>query len=136
MKKTIISLLTLMHFLCISVFAQEKPNFQIMNFKYSEIGKATKATACFKKGNAVFGNVYKDSDGKYKLLLSNVEMLEDEKGYDNSIRGWFRPNMPINEFLELLSEYGAIHHSFLVYDVEIKALEYFGKLLNLEVVKI
>ena len=79
---------------------------------------------------------YKDSDGKYKLLLSNVEMLDDEKGYDNSIRGWFKPNKPINEFLELLSEYGAIHHSFLVYDVEIKALEFFGKLLNLEVVKI
>ena len=118
------------------VVAKEKPNFKIVNFNYAEIGKAPKATACFKEGNAVFGNVYKDSDGKYKLLLSNVEMLEDVDGYENSIRGWFRPNMPINEFLELLSEHGAIHHSFLVYDVEIKALEYFGKLLNLEVVKI
>lgn len=116
--------------------AQEKPNFQIANFKFAEIGKAARAYACFKKGSAVFGNVYRDCDGKYKLLLSNVEMLDDEPGYGNAIRGWFRPTLPINEFLELLSEYGAIHHSFLVYDVDIKALEYFGKLLNLEVVKI
>ena len=86
--------------------------------------------------NRVFGNLFKDGDGKYKLLLSEVEMLDDEVGYDDTIRGWFRPNRPINEFLELLSEYGAIHHSFLVYDVDIKALEFFGKLLNLEVIKI
>ena len=116
--------------------AENKPEFRIEKFIYSKIGKTAKAYACFKKGQAVFGNLFKDGDGKYKLLLSEVEMLDDEVGYDDTIRGWFRPNRPINEFLELLSEYGAIHHSFLVYDVDIKALEFFGKLLNLEVIKI
>ena len=116
--------------------ADAKPDFLLENFPYSELGKACKAYVCFKKGQAVFGNLYKDADGKYKLLFSDVEMLEGEEGYDNKIRGWFKPNRPINEFLELLSEYGAIHHSFLVYDVDIKALEFFGKLLNIEVVKI
>ena len=95
-----------------------------------------KGFAEFKKGPAVFGNVYKDEDGKYKLLLSEVEMLDGEPGFENSIRGWFKAKMPINEFLETLSEYGAIHHSFLVYDVDIKALEYFGKLVGLGVNKI
>ena len=113
-----------------------KPEFSLEDFPYSPIGKVAKAYSCFKKGKAVFGNLFKDGDGKYKLLFSEVEMLDEVSGFEKSIRGWFRPNRPINEFLELLSEYGAIHHSFLVYDVDIKALEYFGKLLNLEVVKI
>lgn len=116
--------------------ADAKPDFMIDAFPYADIGKAAKGYACFKKGQAVFGNLYKDADGKYKLLLSDVMMLDGESGYENKIRGWFKANRPINEFLELLSEYGAIHHSFLVYDVDIKALEFFGKLLNLEVVKI
>ncbi len=113
--------------------ADAKPDFLLENFPYSKLGKATKAYACFKKGPAVFGNLYKDGDGKYKLLFSKVEMLEGESGYETKIRGWFKANRPIPEFLELLSEYGAIHHSFLVYDTDIKALEFFGKLLNIEV---
>ena len=31
---------------------------------------------------------------------------------------------------EKLSENGAIHHSFIVYDTDIKALEFFGNLLT------
>ena len=113
--------------------ATGKPSFAIEKFNYAPVGKANKAYAGFKKGQAVFGNLYKDSDGKYKLLLSDIEMLDDEPGYDNKIRGWFKANCHIDEFLEKLSEYGAIHHSFMVYDVDVKALKYFGQLLGLEV---
>ncbi len=113
--------------------ASDKPLFAIEKFSYAPVGKANKAYACFKKGQAVFGNLYKDADGKYKLLFSNVEMLDDEPGYDDRIRGWFKANCHIDEFLEKLSEHGAIHHSFLVYDVDVKALKFFGQLLGLEV---
>lgn len=116
--------------------ACNKPVLEKSNFVYTDAKFALKGFAEFKTGNAVFGNVYKDSDGKYKLLLSSVEMCEGEQGFDHSIRGWFKPNKPIGEFLEELSEYGAIHHSFLVYDADIKALEYFGKLVGLGVNKI
>ncbi|MBE5750415.1 MAG: hypothetical protein E7346_06070 [Clostridiales bacterium] len=116
--------------------ADKKPVMVEQGFPYTDAGNAVKALACYKSGPAVFANVYKDSDGKYKLLLANVEMLPEIPGFENSIRGWFRPERPIDEFLEVLSEYGAIHHSFLVYDVNIKAMEYFGKLIGLEVYKV
>ena len=116
--------------------ANAKPVMECSPFVYTDAKEALKGFAEFKSGKAVFGNVYKDSDGKYKLLLSDVEMLDGEPGFESSIRGWFKTKMSVAEFLETLSEYGAIHHSFLVYDVEIKALEYFGKLLGLEVNKI
>ena len=116
--------------------ATDKPVLEKSNFVYTDAKLAVKGFAQFKTGNAVFGNVYKDSDGKYKLLLSNVEMCEGEPGFEHSVRGWFKPNKPVAEFLEELSEYGAIHHSFLVYDVNIKAIEFFGKLVGLGVNKI
>jgi L-arabinose isomerase len=116
--------------------ANAKPVLIRSPFIYTDAADAVKAVAEFKTGAAVFGNVYKDEDGKYKLLLSEIEMVEGEPGFESSIRGWFKANKPINEFLEELSEYGAIHHSFMVYGVDIKALEYFGKLVGLGVNKI
>ncbi len=116
--------------------ANAKPVLERSPFIYTDANDAIKGFAEFKKGPAVFGNVYKDEDGKYKLLLSNVEMLDGEPGFESSIRGWFKTKMSVAEFLETLSEYGAIHHSFLVYDADIKALEYFGKLVGLGVNKI
>jgi L-arabinose isomerase len=116
--------------------ANAKPVLIRSPFIYTDATDAVKAVAEFKTGAAVFGNVYKDEDGKYKLLLSEIEMVEGEPGFESSIRGWFKANKPINEFLEELSEYGAIHHSFMVYGVDIKALEYFGKLVGFGVNKI
>lgn len=113
--------------------AKDKPVMKSYNFPYSDIANVVKSVAEFKQGNAVFGNLYKDCDGKYKLLLSKVKMVEGEPGFEDSIRGWFTPEIPIEDFLYKLSELGAIHHSFLIYDADVKALKYFGKLNNIEV---
>lgn len=113
-----------------------KPVLEYSKFVYTNAEHAIKGFSEFKKGPAVFGNLYKDADGKYKLLFANVEMVDGVPGFEHSIRGWFKAEKSVAEFLETLSEYGAIHHSFLVYDVDIKAMEYFGKMLHLEVNKI
>lgn len=107
------------------------------DFIYTNIGFCFKGLAEFKSGKAIFCNVYKDVNEQFKLLVSDVEMVNvNTNEFDGSIRGWFTPSVPIAEFLEKLSEYGATHHSFLIYDVDIKALEFFGALLGVEVVKI
>jgi L-arabinose isomerase len=113
--------------------AKDKPVLKACDFPYSDIAHVVKSLAEYKQGKAVFGNLFKDSDGKYKFLFSNITMVEGEKGFEDSIRGWFVPdNLTIDEFLYKLSEYGAIHHSFMIYNVDIKALEYFAKLLGFE----
>ncbi len=116
--------------------ATDKPEIVEHRFPYTDAVNPISANACFKAGKAVFGNLFKDCDGKYKLLVSDIEMLEEEKGFEESIKGWFKPSIPVDEFLEKLSEHGAIHHSFIVYDVNLKALEFFGKLIGLEVVRV
>lgn len=117
--------------------AKEKPQIVESEFSYTDAGYCFKGLAEFKSGKAVFCNVFKDKGEEFKLLLSDIEMVNvDTHDFDDSMRGWFIPPIPVPEFLEKLSENGATHHSFIVYDTDIKALEYFGELLNLKVVRI
>ncbi len=117
--------------------AKDKPKLTENGFPYSEAGYCFKGLAEFKRGKAIFCNVFKDKGEEFKLLLTDIEMVNvDTHDFDGGIRGWFIPNIPVPEFLEKLSENGAIHHSFIVYDTDIKALEFFGDLLNLKVVRL
>jgi len=100
-------------------------------------GNPVVAYGCFKGGSAVFANVYRDADG-FKLLVSPVEMKEPE-GVDNfggKVRGWMKPSMPITEFLEKISIAGVTHHSVLIYDATPEQIDFFGRLLGLEVVRV
>ena len=117
--------------------AKDKPVLTESGFSYTDAEFCFKGLAEFKSGKAVFCNVFKDRGEEFKLLLSDIEMVNIEThDFDDSMRGWFIPPVPVPEFLEKLSEHGATHHSFIVYDTDIKALEYFGELLNLKTVKI
>ena len=117
--------------------AKAKPVLTETVFDYTDAEFCFKGLAEFKSGKAVFCNVFKDKGEEFKLLLSDIEMINvDTHDFDGNVRGWFIPPVPLPEFLEKLSEYGATHHSFIVYDTDIKAMEYFGELLNLKTVKI
>ena len=45
-----------------------------------------------------------------------------------------KPRMPLGDFLEKISRAGVTHHSSLVYNATLEELEFFGKLLGLNVV--
>lgn len=59
---------------------------------------------CYCAGEAVFVNVYCDGNG-YHLLLSPVSMekVACDDRFANKVRGWMRPKMPLERFLEGLS---------------------------------
>lgn len=106
-------------------------------FAFTSAGFCFKGLAEFKSGSAVFCNVFKDVGDEFKMLISGVEMVSvSTNEFDDSIRGFFKPNCNIDEFLEKLSEHGVTHHSFLVYNVDIKALEFFGNLLDMKVITV
>ena len=65
-----------------------------------------------------------------------MEEPADVDNFQNKIRGWMRPNMPISDFLEEISRAGATHHSSLVYGATPNELEFFGKLIGVKVVKV
>lgn len=90
--------------------------------------------ARLRAGKAVFANLYDDGRG-YRLLLAPVTMEapECEDKFVAKMRGWLKPEMPIEAFLEGISRVGATHHSMLIYDTSVEALSYFGDLLGIPV---
>lgn len=93
-----------------------RPALKEMPFIYGEAKNPVIGYARYRKGKAVFVNLFRDAEG-YKLLVAPVTMEEPvgEDRFASSMRGWMRPAMPVGEFLEALSRAGATHHSALVY---------------------
>lgn len=108
-----------------------------MDFIYGDAENPVVGYARYRKGDAVFINLFNSPDG-YKLLVSPVKM-EEPKGEDafvGRMRGWMRPPMPTADFLRRISEEGVTHHSALVYDTTPEAIAYFGRLLGLPVIRL
>ncbi len=115
---------------------RDKPKLSIGAFRFTDAGTMAKTAGAFKDGKAVYCNVFRVEDEKFVMSVSEVEVSYVEGQVEGAVRGWIRPKMNIAEFLEKLSEHGAIHHGFMVYDVDVKAMKSFGKTLGMEVVEI
>ena len=112
----------------------QKPEIKEIPFVFGEADDPVVCYGCYKSGEAVFVNVYRDED-KYNMLISPVEMLDNEGDkFAGTVRGWMKPKMPLGDFLEKISRAGVTHHSSLVYNASLEELEFFGKILGLNVV--
>jgi L-arabinose isomerase len=112
-----------------------KPGMKKINFIYGENTlDPVVSYGCYRPGQAVFINLYKSEEG-YKLFISPIEMLDvPEKAFEFKVRGWFKPSVPMPEFLEKLSNAGATHHSAIIYDSNVDEMKYFASLLGLPTV--
>lgn len=113
-----------------------KPKLFTAPFRYSDAGTLAKAVGAFKDGKAIYCNVFRVEKEKFVMSVSEVDVTYVEGQVEKSIRGWITPKTDIAQFLEKLSENGAIHHGFMVYDVDLKAMKSFGETLNMEVIEI
>lgn len=115
----------------------DKPSLKEVNFIYTDAKNPIAGYTCYKKGAATFVNLYPTADG-YSLIVAPVTMEEpaDVDNFEDKIRGWMRPEIPVSEFLEKISCEGATHHSALVYGATPKELEFFGKLIGVKVVTV
>jgi len=115
---------------------QGKPEIKETDFIFGEADNPIVCYGCYKSGDAVFVNVFKGPEG-YNMLISPVEMIQPKKdNYQGSVRGWMKPKMPLGDFLQEISKAGVTHHSALVYDAELSELEFFGKVLGLNVITV
>lgn len=102
-------------------------------FPFTDADDPAVVYACMRPGRAVYANLCREKDG-FKLVLSGVLMQKGDTGnFAGSVRGWMKPDIPMPEFLEKLSALGATHHSALIYGADVKALAFFGELLDLPV---
>ena len=129
----------------INLTAQKPEIFEkVFTYGSGDAVNPISCSGCYKSGQGVFVNIFKGKNG-FKLLVSPMEMEaepanENGNGNNNNfagtVRGWMRPEKPITEFLEDLSRAGATHHSIFIYGASVEQIEFFGELLDLEIVKI
>lgn len=83
-------------------------------------------------GSACLVNLAPQPDDTFALIAAPVEILPD--GGDRmrkTIRGWFRPNMPIGRFLESYSGLGGTHHVALLFGEHQTGLRCLGRWLGI-----
>lgn len=86
-------------------------------------------------GKACIFNLLPNADDWFDVIIAEGEMLklpEKIEALPTSMNGWFKPNMPLEAFLEKYSELGGTHHSALVYGVDAKSLALFAKTLGMK----
>lgn len=73
-------------------------------------------------GSAVLIDLAPGPDDTFALVISPVEMLsaDGKDMFSESVRGWFSPSIPLEDFLRRYSEAGGTHHLALVYGADPK----------------
>ncbi len=112
-----------------------KNEMKKISFIFGEADDPVVGYGCYKAGEAIFTNVFKDADGTYTMLISPVTMeYNPDDNFVGSVRGWMRPPVAVAEFLERISECGVTHHSSLTYGATVTEMEFFAKVLGLKTV--
>ncbi|OQX82707.1 hypothetical protein B6D60_11690 [candidate division KSB1 bacterium 4484_87] len=110
----------------------EKPMLELRPYPFSAAAEPVIASGCLKPGNAQLINLAPGPDDTFSLIVAPVEVCNtagNEK-IDSGVRGWIKPQMPINDFLKQYSQNGGTHHSVLCYNVSTLLTEAFAKSMN------
>ncbi len=118
--------------------ASEKAELKELPFPWTNVKKPVAAVGRFKAGDAVLVNLAPGPDGCFSLIVSAVEMLEatGEDYMSGSIHGWFRPPVPVSNFLEAYSRAGGTHHLVLVYKAQVQDILHFGSIMGWSVINL
>lgn len=83
---------------------------------------------CFKPGPAIFVNLAPSRNG-YTLIAAPVRMVSGGTNpkFKTTIRGWMKPDVPLNDFLAEYSRAGGTHHAALVYGASLPVLAAFSE---------
>ncbi len=112
--------------------AAQKPVLKEKDYPFTDAGNPVVAYGRFKGGEAVFVNLAPVKDRPFTLILSPIEMLEvqGEDRMEDSIRGWFKPKVPVSEFLSTYSKNGGTHHAAIVYGDAMDVLKNFAEIMG------
>lgn len=104
-------------------------------FRYNSCGDTVAMYTCMKPGKAIIFNLAPLKDG-FQLIYCPGELpsgvLNPSTG-QRSNQGWFRANVPTEDFLKAYSLAGGTHHCAIVYDADIAELKTFGDMLGFDV---
>jgi L-arabinose isomerase len=115
-----------------------------MDYKYSDTDNPAFLTGRFRPGEIVLANLAPTGqsgptgESGYRLILAPAVMLavEGADRMERSVRGWFKPPMPLPDFLAEYSRQGGTHHLAFSYTKSVAELRDFGRLMGWETVEL
>ncbi|HXK60238.1 MAG TPA: hypothetical protein PLP42_10135 [Acidobacteriota bacterium] len=115
-----------------------KPQLKTKAFPFTDACPPVAPVGCLRGGEAVLVNLSPQADQTFALIVSPVTMIDvtGEDAFQDAVRGWFRPRIPIEEFLEEYSRNGGTHHLALVYGNVTREITRWGKLMGWKTVVI
>ncbi len=118
--------------------ALKKPVLFEKDLSLLDVSPPAVAAGCYKPGKALYINLAPDSQYKFRLILSEIEVIDmsKEDNMDKTIRGWFRHKLGISEFLSEFSRSGGTHHSAMVYGDVKNMISDFGRMIGWQVIEI
>lgn len=105
------------------------------DFPYADSPNPTCIMGHMKGGKCCLLNISPDGKGGFSMIFCDGEMVKlpyDIKSYNDVMSGWFKPSLPLSDFLKKFSEAGGTHHSLLIYGVKAESLVAFAKEMNME----
>jgi len=115
--------------------AQWKPHIRNCEFGYNSCGNTVGMYTCAKEGDVTLLSLV-PMDGYFTLVLCPGKMLNvglEDGAYQAATQGWFKPDLPVAQFLKDYSMAGGTHHCAMVYDVSLEELEAFGEMMGFDV---
>jgi L-arabinose isomerase len=121
--------------------AAEKPRLLEMPFEWSNAANPVYVAGRFKAGEFVLVDLLPLEplkEGAYRLIIAPARMLEvrGKDSFTRSIHGWFKPEMPLEEFLAEYSRAGGTHHLAVSYGMDMDTVKSFGAMMGWETVVI
>lgn len=104
-------------------------------YDFSDTGTPAVLSGRLKGGSFYIANLAPLPDENYRLILAPAKMLEvtGKDAMEETVRGWFKPPVPVANFLAEYSRLGGTHHLAVVYKPGREALVSFGELMGWDV---
>jgi len=108
-----------------------RPLLLEMDWKWSDAANPVYLAGRFKPGRFLLVNLAPLAGG-YRLIVAPAEMLpvEGQDRMERSVHGWFRPPLPLAEFLSAYSRLGGTHHLALAYGASVQTVSAFGRMMG------
>lgn len=115
--------------------AGDVPRLIEKEFPYTPAQNPAIITCAMRPGPAVLVNLAPGPADTFGLLVAPVQVLDDTTVAEmkNAVRGWIRPELPVELFLEEYSVHGGTHHSALVMGDCASEIVAFGSIAGLDV---
>ena len=115
--------------------AGDTPRLLEKDFPFTPARNPAIITCALQEGPAVLVNLAPGPDDSFGLIVAPVQVLEDTtvESMKDSVRGWIRPELPVEMFIEEYSLNGGTHHSALVLGDRAGELAAFGSFLGVDV---